>query len=90
MEIEIKPRNKTKEIFHKLHSRFEDLFFSIIQKLPERLIPSFLIEWLSNYITKRTQQLQQEIIQQKWEQAALEKAVQEIKASRQQDIEKAP
>ncbi len=89
MEIEIKSRSRTKDFIRKLHSKAEDLLFFIIQKTPEKFIPSFLIQWLSGYIEKRTIKLQQEIIRQKWEQATLEKAVQEIRL-RQGDIEKAP
>ena len=89
MEIEIKPHSRTKDFFDKLHSKAEDLLFLIIQKIPERFMPSFLIQWVSNYVEKRTMKLQQEIIRQKWEQVTLEKALQEIR-SVQQDIEKAP
>jgi len=89
MEIEIKPHSRTKDFFRKLNSKAEDLLFFIIQKLPERFIPSFLMQWLSNYVEKRTMKLQQEIIHQKWEQVTLEKALQEIRL-RQGNTEKAP
>lgn len=36
------------------------------------------MEWLDRYTTKRTQELQQEIIRQRWQQVYLEKAVEEI------------
>lgn len=78
MNIEIKPRNKAKEFCNRLHDTLEDILFSIVQKLPESLFPSFLMTWLDRYTTKRTQQLQQEIIRQQWQQIYLEKAVEEI------------
>lgn len=83
MNIEIKPRNKAKEFFNKLYDTLEDILFSIVQKLPESLIPSFLMTWLDRYTTKRTQQLQQEIIRRQWEQIYLEKAIGEIRSIRQ-------
>lgn len=83
MNIEIKPRNKAKELSNKLHDTLEDILFSIIQKLPEPLIPSPIMEWLDRYTTKRTQQLQQEILRQQWQQIYLEKAVEEIQSIRQ-------
>lgn len=83
MNIEIKPRNKAKEFFNKLYDTLEDILFSIVQKLPESLIPSFLMTWLDRYTTKRTQQLQQEIIRRQWEQIYLEKAIGEIQSIRQ-------
>lgn len=83
MNIEIKPRNKAKEFSNKLHDTLEDILFSIIQKLPESLIPSPIMEWLDRYTTKRTQQLQQETLRQQWQQIYLEKAVEEIQSIRQ-------
>ncbi|MEY8410484.1 hypothetical protein AALB51_04455 [Lachnospiraceae bacterium 62-26] len=83
MNIEIKPRNQIEELFNNFHSKLENILFSIVQKLPESLIPSFLMTWLDRYTTKRTQQLQQEIIRQQWQQIYLEKAVKEIRSIRQ-------
>lgn len=88
MNIEIKPRNKIKEFCNRLHDILEDILFSIIQKLPEPLIPSCIMEWLETYINKRTQELQQEIIRKQWQQTYLEKAVEEIHEI--QNIKKAP
>ena len=78
MNIEIKPRNKIKEFSDRLHDILEDILFSIIQKLPEPLIPSCIMEWLETYINKRTQELQAEIIRQQWQHIHLEKAIEEI------------
>lgn len=83
MNIEIKPQNQIKELFNNFHSKLEDILFSIVQKLPDSLIPSFLMTWLDKYTIKRTQQLQQEIIRQQWKQIHLEKAVEEIQSIRQ-------
>lgn len=88
INIEIKPRNKAQEIFHKIHDKLEDILFSIIQKIPERFIPAFIMDHIERYITKRTQELQQQITQQHWQQVYLEKAVEEIRS--QQNKEKAP
>ena len=75
--------------FPRLHGKLEDLLFSIIQKLPEKLIPSPLMFWLDRYLDKRISQLQQEIIKQRWQQDALEKAVSDIR-SINKDAKKAP
>ena len=53
--------------------------------MPERFIPSFLMKHIEHYIDKRTQALQQQIIKQRWQQLALEKAVADI-----HDKKKAP
>lgn len=59
------------------------MLFSIISKLPERFIPSPLMNWLDWYTTKRISQLQQQIIKQRWQQDTLEKAVDEIRTKKQ-------
>ena len=89
MNIEIKPRNRAKEFIDMIKDKSEDLMFSIITKVPERMIPSQIMQWLTTYLDKRTQELQQEIIRQQWQKVYLEKAVSEIH-DRQQDTNKAP
>ena len=46
------------------------------------------MNWIDNYINKRTKELQQELIHQQWQQIYLEKAVEEIHAK--QNNKKAP
>ena len=89
IEIEIKPRSRAKEFIDNLQSKSEDIMFDVITKVPERFISSSLMQWITNYIDKRTQELQQEIIRQQWQNVYLEKAVSEIH-DRQLDINKAP
>ena len=89
INIELKDRSRIKELFHKLHSKIEDIAFSIIMKLPERFIPQLLMEWLDQYTTKRISQLKQQNIHETWRKMYLEKAADEI-ATRQQDTKKAP
>lgn len=78
IDIEIKKRNRIKEFFHKMHNKVEDAAFYIIQKLPEKLIPHFLMEWLDRYLDKRITELKQQTIKQTWRKLSLEKAVDEI------------
>lgn len=78
IDIEIKDRNKIKEFFHKLHNKSEDLLFAIIQKFPERFIPSFLMNWLERYTDRRINQLKQEQIKATWKKMYIEKAVEQI------------
>lgn len=83
IRIELKPESKFEKLTSKLHNTFENILFSLIQKIPERFIPQFIIKWVGNYATKRTQQLQQDIIRQRWEQVELERFLQEIKAEKE-------
>lgn len=88
IDIEIKPKSKTQEFFQNTHDKLEDTIFSIIQRIPNRFIPSFLMEHLEKYIDKRTQELQEQITRERWQQVYLEKTVEEIHS--RQNIEKAP
>lgn len=89
INIEIKPRNRAKELLDRFQNKTEDILFSIITRIPEHLIPSSVMHWLTVYIDKRTQELQQDIVRQQWQKAYLDKALSEIH-NMQQDTEKAP
>ena len=67
-----------KEFFRNLHSRLEDLLFKLIIRTPDRFIPSFVMDWLNRYTTKRINQLKQQNIKQTWRNTYLQKAVDEI------------
>ena len=79
IDIEIKDRNKIKEFFHRLHGRLEDLLFSIIQKLPERFIPHWLMDWLERYLDKRIRELKQQSTKMTWQNMYLQEAVDNIR-----------
>lgn len=83
IDIEIKRRSIVKKFLRKLHSKSEDLFFKIIMKVPEKLIPSSVMGWLDRYTTKRINQLKQESIKNKWRNLYLQSAVDDI-SNRQQ------
>ena len=78
IDIEIKKHSIVKDFLHKLHDRLEDLFFKIIMKLPERLIPSFLMEWLEQYTLKRINQIKQQNVKQTWRNMYLKDALDNI------------
>lgn len=78
IEIELKKRNRLKEFFHKLHDRLEDITFSIIQRIPEKFIPQWLMNRLEKYLDKRISELKQQSIQMTWRNMYLQNAVNEI------------
>ena len=81
IDIELKDRNRIKEFFHNLYNRLEDLLFTIISKLPERIIPSALTQWLDRYLNKRLNELKAESIKTTWRNMYLQDAVDHIKNS---------
>ena len=53
IDIEVKKHNRIKYFFYKLYSKVEDLLFAFICKLPEKFIPSLLMNWIDKYLDKR-------------------------------------
>ena len=78
IDIEIKKPNRLKEFFHRCYNRIEDMIFFIISKLPENMIPHFLMEYIDQYTTKRIAELKHQIIKDNWRTVALEKIVDDI------------
>ena len=78
IDIELKDRNRIKEFFQNFHSKTENIFFTIISKLPERFIPSPIMNWLEKYLDKRINELKQQSIQMTWRNMYLQNAVNEI------------
>ena len=68
-----------------IKSRLEDIFFSVIQHLP--IVPSFLMNWANDYLSRQIAELEHETIRQQWDKASLEKTLSKIH-ERQQDKEK--
>lgn len=68
-----------------IKSKSEDIVFSVIQHLP--VVPSFLMNWANDYLSRRIAELEHETIRQQWDKASLEKTLSEI-YERHQDKEK--
>lgn len=85
IDIEVKKYNRIKNFFYKLYSKVEDLLFSIICKLPEKFIPSLLMNWLNKYLDKRIKELKQQSVKMTWENMYLQNTITKIHKM-QQDI----
>ena len=68
-----------------IKSKSEDIVFSVIRHLP--IVPSFLMNWANDYLSRRIAELEHETISQQWAKASLEKTLSKIH-ERQQDKEK--
>ena len=89
IDIELKDCNHINDFFHKIHSKLEDIAFSIIQRIPDRFISHRLMNWLEKYLDKRISQLKQESNKMTWHNMYLQNSLTEIH-NRQQDTKKAP
>ena len=82
IDIELKDRNHIKDFSHKLHSRLEDIAFSIIQRIPDKFIPQWLMNKFEKYLDKRISELKQETIKMTWQNMYLQEAVDDIRKSK--------
>ena len=78
INIEIQKPNRFKDLLHKIFNRLEDLMFSIIQKLPEKMIPHSVMNWMEHYTNKRLSELKQDVIRKRWQTIELQKAIENI------------
>ena len=79
INIEIQEPNRLKEFSQNLHSKAEDILFAIISKVPERMIPPTLMQWLDKYLDRRIAELKQESVQMAWKNLYLQNAVRHMK-----------
>lgn len=76
------------KIIKKIGSKIENLFFEIIQRIPDRFIPQFIMNRIERYMDKRILEMQQQIIKYKWQEVELEKTVQKLHMAA--DVKEAP
>lgn len=76
------------KIIKKIGNKLENLFFDVIQRIPERFIPQFIMNRIERYMDKRILEMQQQIIKYKWQEVELEKTIQKLHMAAEQ--KKAP
>lgn len=78
IHIELKDRNRIKDFFQNLHSKLEDMLFSIIQRIPDKFISHWLMNCLAQYLDKRISELEQQSIKLTWHNMYLQNSLTEI------------
>lgn len=78
MNIELKNHNRILDLIRRTHSKIEDLFFSVVLMLPDKLLPSFILRWIDHYTTKRMNDLEQQLIKERWRSMELQKVQDEL------------
>lgn len=74
INIEIQKPNKFKSGLNRFKNKIEDAMFSIILKIPEKHLSSFIMIWLEQYTNKRIAELNHFIIKDTWKQIELKKS----------------
>ena len=57
--------------------------FTIIQRIPERFIPSFVMKHIERYLDKRLNELKSQVIKCRWQEVELQKTVDKISNQQQ-------
>lgn len=78
IQIYLDKSNRFKKILHKLHSKAENLMFSIVRLLPEKLTPQPLVDWTGKYVEKQISKTKQQLIRSRWETVALDELSEKI------------
>lgn len=77
--IEIKKQSRFKQFCSRIRYKIEEVFLSLLLKIPEKLIPQVLMQWVGSYLKKRNQELRIQATQINYNNAYLGKAVDELK-----------
>lgn len=78
MEYTIKKESKFQKALKQVRSKSEDVFLSGVMLLAKISKSKKLSRWIERYTEKKMQQLQQEIIRQRWDLITLQKASEAI------------
>lgn len=78
MDYIIKKESKFQKALKQVHSKSEDVFLSGVMFLAKISKSEKLSRWIEKYTEKKMQQLQQEIIRQRWDLITLQKASEAI------------
>lgn len=78
INIEVKDQNKKQDILKKIQSKAEDVLLWLVEHLPEKMTPRFLMNWFEKYLNRRKAELEREIVKANWNKTYLEIAVNEL------------
>lgn len=78
MDYIIKKESKFQKALKQVRSKSEDVFLSGVMLLAKISKSKKLSRWIERYTEKKMQQLQQEIIHQRWDLITLQKASEAI------------
>lgn len=79
MQIDIIHKSKISVAIKKLSSKLEDALLTLALWVTNYWQPSFLMDWLDRYSTKRIKQLQMEQVKNNWKMVGLQEVVDQIR-----------
>ena len=78
MQYTIYPESKLQKLYKSIKSKAENVFISSVLMLAKFSKSKHLINWYSNYMDKKINSINHEIIRDKWDSVTLNKALDSI------------
>lgn len=76
--VEITKQNRFKQFCSRFRRIIEEKLFNLFIKMPDKLLPPFVVKWIGNYINKRNSELRIQATQIKYNNAYLLKAAEDL------------
>ena len=75
--------NQDKGVIANMKDKIQEFIFNLIIKIPEDRLPQPVHAWALNYAHRKIDQLQQDIIRQRWKKADMEKELENLRKQKQ-------
>ena len=66
-----------------MKDKIDTILFFLFQHMPKKLIPSVVMNWMIQYVTKRNEELKQDIVKTQWNKAMLERDLERLKNTKE-------
>lgn len=66
-----------------MRNKFDKILFFIFQNIPQKLIPTSVMDWMIQYVTKRNEELKQDIVKTQWNKVMLERDLERLKNTKE-------
>ena len=77
--------NQDKGVIAKMKDKIQEFIFNLIIKFPEDRLPHPVHAWALNYGRRKIDQLQQDIIRQRWQKVDLDQTLSELRDKAQSE-----
>ena len=61
----------------------DKILFFLFQHIPQKLIPASVMDWMIQYVTRRNEELKQDIVKTQWNKAMLERDLERLKNTKE-------
>lgn len=66
-----------------MRDKIDKILFFLFQHISQKLIPSAVMDWMIQYVTKRNEELKQDIVKTQWNKAMLERDLERLKNTKE-------